>query len=123
MGAIHAAFYSVSGLWALVFIDSFQLVTGPKTDLWLVRTVAALITLTGLSLGVSTWRKRLPLELGLIAMGQNLVLSAVAVVYVFNGTISPIYLFDAILQSSMAVAWIVVLARNRLTGDFRSEAA
>ena len=35
----QGVYYVVSGAWPLVHIDSFQKVTGRKTDLWLVHTV------------------------------------------------------------------------------------
>ena len=37
--------YLATGLWPLFNIESFQQVTGPKTDLWLVRTVGVLVDL------------------------------------------------------------------------------
>jgi hypothetical protein len=33
---VQGAFYVATGVWALVDLDSFMAVTGPKTDLWLV---------------------------------------------------------------------------------------
>jgi len=36
-------YYVVSGAWPLVYIDSFQKVTGRNTDLWLVHTVGLLV--------------------------------------------------------------------------------
>jgi hypothetical protein len=38
-------------------IRSFQAVTGPKTDLWLVQTVGVLVTVIGLTLCLATFRK------------------------------------------------------------------
>ncbi len=32
-------YYTVSGLWPLISLRTFTLVTGPKVDLWLVKTV------------------------------------------------------------------------------------
>jgi hypothetical protein len=39
----HGAFNVVSGLWPLLHLPSFELVSGPKVDRWLVRTVAGLL--------------------------------------------------------------------------------
>jgi hypothetical protein len=46
-------FYLVSGLWPLVHLQSFLTVTGPKTDLWLVKTLGVLISVIGAVLGMS----------------------------------------------------------------------
>src|SRR5438270_11614006 len=40
---VQGVYYLLTGVWPLVSIDTFQMVTGPKTDLWLVQTVGALI--------------------------------------------------------------------------------
>lgn len=36
---VQGAYYIVTGMWPLLHIDSFQVVTGPKDNLWLVKTV------------------------------------------------------------------------------------
>lgn len=38
-GWIQATYYLVTGLWALVAYRSFEAVTGPKREPWLVKTV------------------------------------------------------------------------------------
>lgn len=40
-------YFLVTGIWPLVHIKSFQWVTGPKVDLWLVKTVGVLIAVMG----------------------------------------------------------------------------
>ncbi|MEJ7604141.1 MAG: hypothetical protein WKG01_40120 [Kofleriaceae bacterium] len=47
---IQGAFYVASGLWPILHYRSFEAVTGPKVDRWLVKTVAGLITAVGVSL-------------------------------------------------------------------------
>jgi hypothetical protein len=34
---IQGLYYTISGMWAQVSIDTFMMVTGPKTDIWLVK--------------------------------------------------------------------------------------
>lgn len=40
---MQAVYYFVTGAWVLVHLQSFMAVTGPKTDLWLVKIVGLLI--------------------------------------------------------------------------------
>ncbi|MFH5804425.1 hypothetical protein ACG2DA_10255, partial [Alienimonas sp. DA493] len=40
-------YYVATGVWPLVHIRSFEFVTGPKTDDWLVQTVGALVLAIG----------------------------------------------------------------------------
>jgi hypothetical protein len=46
----QGAYYLVSGAWSVVHIDSFQKVTGRKTDLWLVKSVGLLLGAIGAGL-------------------------------------------------------------------------
>jgi hypothetical protein len=43
----HGVANLVGGLWPLVHIRSFEMVLGPKTDRWLVKTVAGLLIVNG----------------------------------------------------------------------------
>ena len=40
---IQGMYVLLTAVWALVDIQSFMFITGPKTDVWLVRTVAVLL--------------------------------------------------------------------------------
>jgi hypothetical protein len=41
---IQAVYFLITGIWPLLHIESFMKVTGPKRDLWLVKTVGVLVT-------------------------------------------------------------------------------
>lgn len=103
---IQGAFYVLTGLWPLLHIASFQWVTGPKADLWLVRTVALLVTVTGLLLLRAARRRLISQELVLIAIGQALALTAIDLLYVWAGRISPIYLMDAAGELVLVGLWL-----------------
>ena len=45
---IYSIYFMLTGIWPVVHMPSFIAVTGPKTDLWLVRTVGLLIAGIGL---------------------------------------------------------------------------
>src|SRR3954447_24682329 len=40
---VQGCYYLLLGLWSILDLDSFLVATGPKTDLWLVRTVSVLL--------------------------------------------------------------------------------
>ena len=56
---LQATYYILTGLWPLVHFSSFELVTGPKTDDWLVRMVGLLVVLIGVTLAVAVGCVRL----------------------------------------------------------------
>jgi hypothetical protein len=101
----HAAYLVATGLWPLLHRGSFEAVTGPKTDFWLVRTVGGLAMACGAVLGVSVIRGRQDREIQLLAAGQALVFVA-ADVFAAR-TQSRMYLGDVVLQAACLPAWIV----------------
>lgn len=104
----HGLFNIVGGLWPLLSMRTFEAVTGPKVDRWLVRTVAGLMVANGLA----QWRAE-PSPDGLagarrIGLGTAATLAAIDVTYAVPGRISRVYLVDAVLEAG----WLVVWARS-----------
>jgi hypothetical protein len=108
----QGVFYVVTGLWPIVHIQSFLLVTGPKTDLWLVKTVGVLVTVVGLVLLSASRRYRVADEIILLAVGSALGLAAIDLVYALSGRISVVYLGDAVVEIGLAMLWIVARLRK-----------
>jgi hypothetical protein len=90
-----------------VSIGTFQKVTGPKVDLWLVKTAGVLITVVGAVLGLAGRRRRVTLEIALLAVGSAAGLTAIDVVYVAKRRISPIYLLDAVAEVGLIGLWAI----------------
>ena len=104
----QAAYYIVTGVWPIIDIRSFEAITGPKADRWLVKTVGALVATTGAALGVASRQRRFPREVVLLAAGNAVVLAGVDIIYVAKRRISPIYLLDALPELALAVGWVAV---------------
>jgi len=107
--ALQALYYLVTGLWPLVNIASFQEITGPKTDLWLVWTVGALIALVGAVLFVSAARHRFSVETAVLAIGSAILLMAVDITFVSTRTIPVVYLLDALAEGGLLCLYAVAL--------------
>jgi hypothetical protein len=108
----HGVYWVVSGIWPILNIRSFEAVTGPKVDKWLVKTVATLITVVGAGLVQGAKNDRVTPELETIAVGSALGLTAIDVVYVSKRRIRPVYLLDAIVHTALAIAWRQLGARS-----------
>lgn len=97
----------------MVHIESFMAVTGPKTDLWLVRMVALLTIVISIELlaGIKNGQasQRLPI-------GAALSYLVIDSYYSLNGTISAVYLADAAVQLVFIVL-LVVAGRKSLVGS------
>ena len=102
----QGAYYLLTGLWALVHIRSFQAVTGPKTDLWLVKTVGVLVSVIGGTLISGGARRRISPELKLLASSSAAGLGAIDTVYAAKGRIAPIYLADAVVEAILLMLWL-----------------
>jgi hypothetical protein len=102
---VQGGYYLVFGLWSLVDISSFQALTGPKHDLWLVKTVGLLLVVCAAALLSAAFRKDIRLESVIIGGGAALALAAIDVIYVSTGVISPIYLLDAGVEAAFGVFW------------------
>ena len=110
---VQAVVNVVTGLWPIVHLRSFEAVTGPKTDGWLVKTVGALVAVNGLVMASAGANKRITPDVVGLAVGQSVSLAAADVVYVSRGRISRVYLLDAVLEVLLVVAWIANWRRRR----------
>lgn len=117
LAAIQGAYFALTGVWGLVHLESFQYVTGPKTDLWLVRTVSVLVLAIGGALLVAAMRLRVAFETVLLAMGSAVGLAVMDIVYYAAGTLRWVYLLDAAVELVLVLGWAWALwrARNDLT--------
>jgi hypothetical protein len=98
-------YFTVTGAWPLVHMPSFEAVTGPKVERWLVRTVGMLIGIVGGVLVSAAVRDRVTAEIEALAVGSATGLAAVDAVYAGKGRIAPIYLADAGLEAGIIAAW------------------
>ena len=64
---VQGIYYTLTGVWPLVHVRSFLAVTGPKTDLWLVKTVGVLVAVIGVVIALAWWRGRITDEVALLA--------------------------------------------------------
>lgn len=115
---IQGLYYGTTALWAIVHIKSFKMVTGEKTDNlpsgldidhWLVYTVSVLILAIASGLLVGGVRRSVGPELITMAIVAAVGLTAIDVIYVSRGVISPIYLADAVVQVGLILAWLFAL--------------
>lgn len=100
-------YFAATGVWALVSIRTFEMVTGPKTDKWLVKTVGVLVLVIGAVLMAAAYRGGITTEVAALAVGAALGIAGIEVWYVARRVIAPIYLCDAVVEVGLATAWLV----------------
>lgn len=105
-----------TGIWPLVHMPSFEAVTGPKVDKWLVRTVGVLVGIAGGVLVSAAARERITGEIAALGAGTAAGLGAIDTIYASRGRISPIYLADAALEGAIVAAWCATGMPGTRTG-------
>jgi hypothetical protein len=103
---VQGLYYMLMGVWPIMSITGFEEITGPKTDVWLVKTVGLLLVVIGFVLILAVYRRHIRFEVAILGIGSALALIVIDFVYVFSGVISPIYLLDAMFQILIVVGWI-----------------
>jgi hypothetical protein len=104
----QGVYYAATGAWPLVSMRTFEAVTGPKRDRWLVKTVGLLIGVIGGSLSFAAARPPVAAPLALLGAASAGALGIVDVVYASRGRISRIYLLDAVAEAAIVAAWAAV---------------
>jgi hypothetical protein len=105
LARLQAIFYVATGVWPFISMRSFEAVTGPKVDRWLVKTVGALVAVIGCALALASRRRQLAPEIVLVAAGGAAALAAIDTVYVAKRRISPVYLLDAVAEIGLVAGW------------------
>lgn len=114
---VQGIYFAVTGAWPLIHMPSFEAVTGPKQDDWLVQTVGTLILVVGAALCLSAKARVLNAGNYALAAGSAFALMIVDIVFTANGTLRPIYLLDAAAECFLLIAWatlgFLALRENR----------
>jgi hypothetical protein len=110
---IQGIYWLLTGLWGLIDIHSFMLVTGPKTDVWLVETVSILIIIIALTFLTAVKSREQTMPIILLAITGCIGLAGIDFYYSLNNIISPIYLLDGVVEIFFLIAWAVVLFKSR----------
>ena len=103
----QGVYFALTGLWPLVSIDTFMRVTGPKRDIWLVKTVGVIVLAIGAVLVVAGARDAVTPEIYLLASTSAAGLAGIDIYYVTKGTIDRIYLADAAAELILVALWAV----------------
>ena len=101
----QGTYYVATGVWSLLSMRTFLRVTGPKRDLWLVKTVGTLVAVSGGVMLMAGLRRNVSPEIVALATGSALGLSAIDINYSARGTISKIYLLDAGVELAVVGMW------------------
>lgn len=110
LGLVHATYYVVSGIWPLVAYRSFEGITGPKREPWLVM-VGLLTVVIGAAIGTDL-DGRTP-QTRRASVGATASYAAIDMWYAgVRGRISPVYLLDAVAELGLIAGWLAAGRRR-----------
>lgn len=102
---LQGGYYLFTGVWAIIGIGTFQKVTGPKVDTWLVKTVGAIVTVIGGVLLSAGLRQQTSPEMTALSIGSAASLGLVSLWYPLRGRISKIYWLDSLAEATLIGLW------------------
>ncbi|HEX2935014.1 MAG TPA: hypothetical protein VHO72_06640 [Bacteroidales bacterium] len=106
VATVQGIYYFVTGAWALFHARSFMYITGPKTDIWLLRLVGILTIAISLLLFVTAKKRKLSLESIVVILFGGFSYLTIDVIYSLAGRISFVYLYDALIQLIFLSIWV-----------------
>jgi energy-converting hydrogenase Eha subunit E len=121
----QAVYYLVTGAWPWLSMDTFDAITGPKIDDWLVRMVGLLAAAVGLALLVAAWKRERTAAILVLAVGAGAAFAIVDIAYAGAGRISPVYFGDAAVEVALIALLVVnsrVIGRKRFSPEPKGSA-
>jgi hypothetical protein len=110
---VQGLYTLVTALWGLLDINSFMAVTGPKNDIWLVKTVSVVLLAIALALLSFAFIKADPLPAIVLGFCTSAGLAAIDFYYSSREVISPVYALDGIAEVVFALVWVYLLLQRR----------
>ena len=98
------------GTWPIVSMSTFERVTGPKHDDWLVRTVGGLCIAIGTGLVAGRDRPTVVRPLGVASAATFLVADVIGY---RTGRLRAVYLADAVAEGALIAGWVAASIPER----------
>ncbi|HEX2222439.1 MAG TPA: hypothetical protein VHK06_07920 [Candidatus Limnocylindria bacterium] len=113
MRRLQGAWYLVTGAWALLHRPSFEAVTGPKREYWLVQATAGLTMAIGAVLVLPSPEPMAGRRARLLSLLSALAFAGVELRHGLPGRIRAVYLLDALGELAFAGSALLTGSRRR----------
>ena len=102
---VQGGYTLLTALWGLIDIDSFMLVTGPKVDTWLVKTVSVTLVAISVTLILHVLVFSDPLPAIVLGFLTSAGLAVIDFYYSGIGRIGLVYALDGLVEGIFALVW------------------
>jgi hypothetical protein len=107
---IQGMYYFITAIWPLLHIESFMEVTGYKTDVWLVKTVGALLIPVSLCMLIHNFIKTDHRPVALLCVLSAIAFMTIDFYYAITDVIRDVYMLDGVIQIAFLLLWIYAIA-------------
>lgn len=111
----QGTYFLTTGIWPVLSRRTFEAVTGPKTDFWLVRIMGGVLGTIGATLIHGALSRRPSSGLALLGIGSAATLGVGDIVYSGKGRISKIYLVESVVELALIGMWVAALTLDEQT--------
>ncbi|WP_419870855.1 hypothetical protein [Chryseobacterium sp. CT-SW4] len=119
---LQGIYYLITSVWPLIHLKSFLEVTGDKTDIWLVKTVAVLLlSYSFLFFYIAFCKRILPIH-ALIGSICSIGLAIIDLYYYLQGTLKWVYFLDFIIELCFFIYWLsyLIYHMNKSTNQVKN---
>lgn len=113
----QGVYYILTGLWPLFSMRTFELITGPKRDDFLVHMVGALAAAVGLALLVAALSRSPSIESVVLGIASAVAFAGIDLFYGLQQVLPAVYLVEAIVE--IGIIALLALAAWRARASLR----
>lgn len=113
---VQGVYFLVTGVWPFLSRATFEAVTGPKLEYWLVLTVGGLVAAAGVVLLAAARERRIVREIALLGVMLPIVLALLDFYAVPQPRTSRAYWADAVVELALVAAWSWAWPKRRPDG-------
>jgi hypothetical protein len=110
---VQGMYTLLTALWGLIDIISFMDVSGPKTDIWLVKTVSVLLVPISVFLLLCNFFRMPAIPVIVLGALTATGLASIDFYYTANHTIRWVYAVDGAIETIFLLVWLYILSKYK----------
>lgn len=110
---IQGIYYLFTALWPIIDIKSFMIVTGHKTDIWLVKTVGALLIPMSLTMITHIFLRTDHLPIVVLCFTAAIAFAIIDFYYAMHDVILDVYMIDGAIQLGLICTWSYIFMKRK----------
>jgi hypothetical protein len=101
----QGGYYVATGVWPFLNRTTFEWITGPKTDYWVVGSFGVLLAMIGAVLLLAARVRRITREIAMLGAGSALVVASCDLLAGVQPRNTGAYFADAVVELGLVVWW------------------